>query len=391
MTASIFTIATSPTAIVRERALDHNVELLARWCERRGVMLAPHGKTTMTPEIFRRQLAAGAWGITVADVPQARIALAHGVARVLIANEVVDRVGLDWIVRTHADGPAVIALFVDSATGADALASAVRAAGVDTRVPVLVEVGRSGGRAGVRSTDRVVELARRLADSGAASLVGVAGFEGVFGPSAAGGDLGGVRSFLMDLRNAARALDAAGMFDPGAEEILLSAGGSAYFDLVVELLRDAVPRGRVLLRCGCYVTHDHGVYGELTPFAQRERRHGALQPALEVWGHVLSKPEAGLAIADVGRRHVSIDAGLPRLIEVRDGSGTPRELPSAVEVSGLNDQHAFLAGAGADALQVGDWVGFGISHPCTTFDKWRRIALVDDAYGVVDDLATQFP
>ena len=115
----------------------------------------------------------------------------------------------------------------------------------------------------------------------------------------------------------------------------------------------------------------------------------ALEPALELWAHVLSRPEQGLALACAGRRDVGFDADLPVPLRFRRPGG--QLVPAAgSRVSDLNDQHAYLALAPGTDLAPGDLVCLGVSHPCTTFDKWRVIPVVDDGYHVIDAVHTFF-
>ena len=68
----------------------------------------------------------------------------------------------------------------------------------------------------------------------------------------------------------------------------------------------------------------------------------------------------------------------------------PQPAPASWKITGMNDQHAYLAFAAGDAPQVGDLIGCGISHPCTTFDKWRVLFTVDDDYRVTGAIRTFF-
>ncbi|MDB5460602.1 MAG: alanine racemase, partial [Caulobacteraceae bacterium] len=348
-----------------------------------GVSLAPHAKTTMCPEIIRRQLDAGAWGITVASVSQAIALGADAGSRILIANEVVDPAAIAWLNTTlGASGPTTYC-YVDSVEGVERLA-----AGIDRGIlPVLLEVGIPDGRAGVRTAEEGLRVARKVAETPGLKLVGVGGFEGILGgverDAAAERD---VRQFLIRLRDLTGELLRSGLLTPEGE-IILTAGGSAYFDLVAdELARPIDGRAvRVVLRSGCYVTHDHGVYAALSPL--REPGH-AFRPAIEVVSTVLSCPEPGLAICDIGKRDVPFDAGLPKVLTiVPGGGGAPRNV-AGIELVRLNDQHGFLRCA--TKLEVGDLVTFGISHPCTAFDKWRVIPIVDDGLRIVELVHTTF-
>jgi D-serine dehydratase len=117
-----------------------------------------------------------------------------------------------------------------------------------------------------------------------------------------------------------------------------------------------------------------------------------LRAALEVWAVVQSCPEPGLAIVNAGKRDVSTDWGLPVVRKwLRAGDAAPQAAPEGWQIDKLNDQHAYLRfSADAAGPQVGDRVAIGISHPCTTFDKWRWMAVVDDSYTVVDAITTAF-
>jgi len=142
-----------------------------------------------------------------------------------------------------------------------------------------------------------------------------------------------------------------------------------------------------VLRSGCYLTHDHGEYAAMGPDA---RGLGpSLRPAIELWAPVLSCPEPGLALACAGRRDVAFDQGMPLPLRLRRPDGTI-EPASELSVTRLDDQHAYVNVQPGSELAPGDLICFGISHPCTTFDKWRVIPVVDDDYHVVDAVHTFF-
>jgi D-serine deaminase-like pyridoxal phosphate-dependent protein len=373
----------TPLMVVRESALAWNIELMAAYCRDHGVFLAPHAKTTMSPEIVRRQLAAGAWGVTVATVSQAIALGAQAGSRILIANEVIDPAAIAWLNSTIGGSGPTVYCYVDSLEGAERLARGI----TDGVLPVLLEVGLPQGRAGVRTREAGLDIARRIAASPNLRLVGVGGFEGILGGAtrdpAAEED---VRAFLRRLRSLAAELVDLGLCGHDGE-VILTAGGSAYFDLVAEELTQPLPgaAARVVLRSGCYVTHDHGAYAALSPFRDP---HAAFRPAIEVISTVLSCPEPGLAICDIGKRDVPFDAGLPTALAVVPGGDGFRQSADGLELVRLNDQHGFLACA--RELQVGDVVIFGVSHPCTAFDKWRVIPIVDDALRIVELAHTRF-
>ncbi|MCI0635851.1 MAG: hypothetical protein L0206_18330 [Actinobacteria bacterium] len=63
--------------------------------------------------------------------------------------------------------------------------------------------------------------------------------------------------------------------------------------------------------------------------------------------------------------------------------------PAGLAVTMLNDQHAYLHG-NCDGLAVGDWIGCGIPHPCTAFDEWRSLPLVNETYDFGEFVSTTF-
>lgn len=386
----------SPFAVLREASVDANIAAMQQWCTGHGVELAPHGKTTMSPGLFGRQLRAGAWGITVANPAQARVALAAGARRIFLANQVTDAAGISWLGAVRTEHPDLfLACYVDSLDGVALLEKGLASTlPGDARLDVLVEIGLTGGRTGARTDDEAVAIARAVGAGSRLRLVGVSGYEGV--AASLGGDQPtvAVAAFCRRLGALAERLLAEDLLRPSVEQpLILSAGGSAWFDEVVPALRAAQERlgevpSVVVLRSGAYVTHDHGLYGRVTP-ASRGGDGPALVPAFEVWGRVLSRPEPSRAIVDVGRRDAPFDQDLPLPLWRRPADGGARVALSA-RVVDLNDQHAFVDLPADEALAVGDWVGFGISHPCTAVDKWNLLLLLDERERIVDLLPTYF-
>lgn len=386
-----------PIMVLRETALATNVATMAAFARDAGVELAPHGKTTLAPSLFRRQLAAGAWGISVGTPSQVILARAFGVSRVFLANELVDPAAIAWVLAELDRDPGFeFLVYVDSVEGVRLLGAGLAARNTGGAAPsglgVLVEMGVRGGRTGCRTVEEALAVARAARGAGL-PLVGVAGYEGGIGHELTPAVLGDVRAFLEVMRSAASALVDAGLIAAGAPPIL-TAGGSVFFDEVAEVLRPELAGGRnprVLIRPGAYVSHDEGHYQELSPFtrpgADPRRR---LQPALEAWGQLVSVPEPGLALANVGRRDVSFDLGLPMPRRMRRPSTGAWLDASGARVTQLNDQHAFVSlPPGLDA-RPGDWMSFGISHPCTAFDKWHLLPVVDGDDRVVELVRTYF-
>ncbi|MDT7835893.1 alanine racemase [Aquabacterium sp. OR-4] len=396
-----------PAAVLKESALAHNAAWMRDFTQRAGVSLCPHGKTTMAPQLFQRQLDAGAWGLTAATAAHVRSYRRFGVPRILLANQLVGRADLDLVWRElEADPGFDFYALVDSAAGLALLQQALAQRPLARPLQLLLEVGVPGGRTGVRSLEEGLALGRLLHRAGPAiALRGVEAFEGVF----AGDDHARIELAVLGMVETvaalARAGCAEGWFAPG--EVLLSAGGSAFFDLAAQTLAavDASAAGRalrVVLRSGCSLVHDSLHYERMQ--ARMRQRAGALwgsgpglRHALEVWAHVQSVPEPGRAICTAGRRDLGTDAALPQpLAWYRPGVHSQAQpAPHGWRLSALNDQHAFLdaaadAGTGPAPLAVGDLIGFGVGHPCTTLDKWPLLHRVDDHYRVLGGIRTFF-
>ncbi|MFI6596051.1 alanine racemase [Nonomuraea sp. NPDC050536] len=341
-----------PVMVVRSDALEHNIATMAAFVRDHGMQLAPHVKTHMSGEIARRQLQAGAWGLTVATGRQAMAARGFGADRIMVANQILDPQGLRWAATELDEDPDFEFLsFADSRTGVDILAAHAG----ERPFQLLVELGHEGGRAGCRSLDALLDVAAYVQAVDGVELAGVAGYEGALQSADE------VRKYLDRLQEAVEYLR--------VRNPILTVGGSQWFDVIGREL--VATQARILLRSGAYVTHDDGYYRQRTPF---NRIEGELRPALEVFAHVLSTPEPGLAIIGMGKRDAPYDEGLP--IPRREG----------VTVVKMLDQHTIVHGD----LNVGEVVSFGISHPCTAFDKWRSLPLVDEDYNVVGTINTHF-
>lgn len=366
-----------PVAVLRDAAVAHNIAAVQAFADRNGARLCPHGKTSLSPELFTRQLAAGAWGMTAATAHHVRLYRRLGIERVFLANQLAGRADVDLVLGEVAADPGFdFYCLVDSA-------DAVAALGPPTSRPplqVLVETGAVGARAGARNVAQALAAARAAAGAGLA-LRGVETFEGV--RQTADEARAGAGAMIDLAVAAARAIAAEGLFADAP--VLLSAGGSAFLDLCAAKLPAEIggrPVERVI-RPGCYVTHDHGLYAALA-------RVPELKPAMEVWGAVLSVPEPELAVVGVGKRDVSHDSGPPVPLHVhRPGDAGPPRPAEAMAVASLWDQHLSLA-MPAGVLRVGDLVGFGISHPCATFDRWTALFTVDPGYRVTGAVTTLF-
>lgn len=378
-----------PALVLHREALEHNIRWMQKFVSDSGAELAPHGKTSMTPALFRRQLEAGAWGLTVATAVQTRAAYAHGVRRVLMANQLVGKPNMALIADLLADPAFEFHCMVDHPDNVADLGAYFASRGV--RLNVMIEYGVVGGRCGCRSEAEVLALAEAIGAQPALALTGIEGYEGVIHGDHA---ISGIRQFAASLVGLAMQLQDSGAF--AIAKPIITASGSAWYDLIAESFEARNAQGRFLsvLRPGSYVAHDHGIYKEAQccVLERRSDLHEGLRPALEVWAHVQSMPEPGFAVIALGKRDVAYDAGLPVPLKryKPEADLVTGDDVSACKVTAVMDQHAFMTVAPGVELRVGDVIAFGTSHPCLTFDKWRVGCLVDEGLRVVELMETCF-
>jgi len=378
-----------PAAVLYEDRLSHNLQWMQKFAAAYGVKLAPHGKTTMAPKLFLRQLQAGAWGITLATAPQTRVAREHGVRRVLMANQLVGKQNMA-IISKLLEGPQFeYYCLVDSAELIESLGRFFQDRG--QCLNVLLELGIQDGRTGIRNNHQLQAAIDALTQwRGHIALCGVEVYEGILKEEAP------IRQYVRHALEVADMLAEAKRF--ACSPVILSGAGSAWYDVVADVFSKAELEGpvEVVLRPGCYLTHDVGIYRAAQEQIQlrnpvvRDMGSGLL-PALQLWAYVQSVPEKTKAIITLGKRDAAFDSGLPTpSVLYRPGSARPQPAPAHWTLTGMMDQHAYLQIAEGDDIRVGDMIGFDISHPCLTFDKWRYLTVLNSEYRVVDVVATFF-
>jgi len=380
----------TPLIALDDAAMNANVATMSAWCAERGLEIMPHGKTTMAPALWKRQTDAGATGITLATMGQVRTGRDLGLDSIMLANAAVDPRSLAWLAGELADPDFRFVSWADSVETIEAMERGLLAAGAQGAVAVCVELGAAGGRTGARSIPQAVRVAERIAASPVLRLAGVAGYEGSLGHDRSDAALAAVRSYLEAQLELHAALGR--LYDDG--DLFVTAGGSAYFDVVADVWAGAARDGRTrfTLRSGAYIVHDDGFYRGISPFDE-----GAADPAgsprfvnaMHGWARVVSSPEPGLALVDGGKRDLPYDEGLPIPRAWRATSSDQWQALDA-EVSAMNDQHSYVRSE--QHLPIGSVVRLGLSHPCTAFDKWRVLPVVESADSdlVVDLVRTWF-
>lgn len=384
-----------PIAVLREDILLDNSAWMTRFLQGCDAAFAPHGKTTMSPELMRLQLHDGAWALTAATTHHVRAYRQWGARRIFMANQLVGDGEIKWIAAELARDPTFeFYCLVDSVDAGERLANGLGRCDASRPVNVLLEVGTPGGRAGVRSVAQGMDVAAAVSRRPQLRLCGVETFEGLFQTDADAVER--ARQMLQMAAELTWRCDRLGYF--AGDTILLSGGGSGLFDIAADVLaRTELSRpAKVVVRSGCYLVHDDGMYRDL--FAKLQQRvgdvaaqnPGGLRSALQVWALVQSKPEPGCMICNLGKRDVGFDCGQPQPLGwVRRGTTNILPIETECSVAAMNDQHAYVRGASLP-FQIGDMIGFGVSHPCTTLDKWKGLLTVNSQFEITGLVRTYF-
>jgi len=377
-----------PAAVIKKTALENNIRWMQSYADARGVSLAPHGKTTMTPWIFQAQQDAGTWAIGVGSAWQASAAMASGIQRVLMVNQLVGKANMQVVaqLKQHYRETDFICC-VDSEANVNALSAFFAAQNLV--LDVMVELGVPGGRCGCRTVEQGLVLAQKIAQLPGLRLRGLELYEGVLHGENPQPQVEAL------LRDAAKLACEMARYVNG--EFILTGAGTVWYDVVcnIWLAAEKPPECRIVIRPGCYITHDAGIYDDAQQQLKARDRvtcdiGGDLTSALELVAIVQSVPESDRAVVNFGKRDSAFDAGLPQPIaHYREGEALTLT-PGAITSTGIMDQHCMLQLAEGSDVQVGDILVFGTSHPCLTFDKWKTLLLVDDAYNVVEELDTLF-
>jgi D-serine deaminase-like pyridoxal phosphate-dependent protein len=331
----------SPALLLDIAALEHNIAAMAKWTADHHVGVRPHTKVHKCVEIARRQLAAGAVGLTTATVYEAEAMLAAAPPEVLIANEVV---GDDHLRRLGGAARSTsLVVAVDDAGNARQISAVAEAA--DVEIGVLVDVDVGMGRCGVRSVPDAVALAGEVRGLPGLRLRGVMGYEGHVVLERNPETRAQRAQAAMDLlATAVRAIE-----DAGHEVEIVSAGGTNTHDMTG--LHESVTE----LQAGTYAVMDTG-YAALVP---------RFEPVLSLQARVLSC-QAGTAVLDCGTKAIAVDV-------------TPPSLPPSVgAVREVHEEHLILDTAPGAALRLGEPVRIAVGYAGGTVN-------LHDAYYVVDD------
>jgi D-serine dehydratase len=383
-----------PAAVISSENMEHNLCWMQKFIERYNVKLAPHGKTTMSPKLFHKQLDHGAWAITLATAQQVQVAYSAGVRRVLMANQLVGKTNMTMIQQLLNNDPNFdFYCLIDSPTNIEQLGKFFNNNNPkQRRLQVLLEIGVNNGRTGIRNEEEEDIILNTLSKyQNSLALVGVELFEGILMEEQP------VRLMLQRAVACLQRLINSNQLSRTPP--ILTGAGSAWYDVVAEEFSKVGSTVDIILRPGCYLTHDIGMYHraqtrilEQNSIARDISHDGALRPAIQIWAYVQSIPENNQAIVTFGKRDAPFDSGFPiPALHYRSEWSKPIEIDNTkYQIINMNDQHAYLTCPSDHNLIVGDMIAFNIAHPCLTFDKWRKILLINNDYTVIDILDTYF-
>ncbi|PSW17602.1 amino acid deaminase [Photobacterium sanctipauli] len=378
-----------PAAVIKQQSLENNLKWMQQFANHHQVKLSPHGKTTMTPAFFEQQLEAGAWGVTVATAPHAQVAAEAGAKNIMMANQLVGKANMAMVKQTIEQYGVNFYCCVDSVANADQLHQYFSQH--DVKPNVLIEFGVEGGRCGCRNPEEVVALAKHVSQLDSLNLAGLEVYEGVIHGDNAEDD---IRQFLATTVKTVEKLAENKLITE--QHPIVTGAGSAWYDVVAESFA-ACQHLNAIIRPGCYLIHDTGIYQDAQDLvmarAQKNQGYacdlgGNLESALEVWAYVISRPEPNKAVIGLGKRDVAFDAGLP--IPERGYRDGAEIAVQGLVATAIMDQHTFVTVPEGSDLAVGDIIAFSTSHPCLTFDKWKYICVADEAHNVHQFVETCF-
>ncbi len=384
-----------PIAVLNENDIAKNAKWMQRFSEQANVLLAPHGKTSMAPELFKLQLDSGCWGMSLATIPQVVNAYHQGIKRVILANQLIGKFHGQQVLELLADKNFEFYCFVDSMENAHWLGEFF--ANTNTKLNILLEIGVQGGRCGWRDLTNIEHLVAAINRYPHLNIAGISFYEGVIH-----GDNAETKivEFIDEIKQLFVHLKGTNAFHQ--DEVIITGAGSAWYDVVAKQLTSDTKNLNFtpIIRPGCYLIHDTGIYQDAqNTVVQRsqlacdisDEMGSGLTSSLTVWAYVYSIPEPGLAIIGLGKRDAAFDAGLPTPeLHYRPGNKTPQKSNANWQVTKIMDQHCMMTIDASDDIKPGDIISFSTSHPCLTLDKWRKISIINDDYKVIKQIATYF-
>ena len=344
----------TPALVVDLDQLERNLACAARYASDHELALFPHAKTHKTLEIARRQLHAGAAGVTVAKSEEAAVFAGELGTPLILHYPIVGPEKVEPVSVLAAAVPLTIA--VDSLAAAEPLAAELRRRGLEAEALVELDVGLA--RTGVASAAEAAELGGAIESlGGGLAVAGISCYpghlrHGVADPAA------GMAAVAARLAEAIELFDRAGL-----RRARVSGGSTA---TLFESHRTAMTE----LRPGNYALLDR---------AEAQGEFGLGDCALRVQATVVSTSVPGRFVIDAGAKTLS-EAGPPAGLAGFGAIVGEDEL----ELVALSEEHGHGVVPGGEVpLRVGDRVEVIPNHACTC------VNLHDVLYGVRDGVVAK--
>lgn len=337
----------TPSILIDVDRMEGNIRRMQNVCTEHGVQLWPHIKTHKCVEILKRQLAAGAAGITCAKIGEAEAMLPSGVKRIFVAHSIVAPEAGPRL-RALQENLDQLLVAVTSKAQAEHLEKVIAGAGIKVDVMMAYDTGL--GREGARSIEQIKEMRDYVEASPHFELKGVYSHEGHCYRSTPETMNEVIDSVYTTLREVMDALD---------RDILLAPGCS------VSAARMATKPGVNWVRPGAYPLGDLSLAYRLSLMPWESA-------AATVYTTVVDRPTDDLALIDAGSKTFSGD---------KTADGTSGRCRDNVEmaVQGVNEEHGYVRGPEATPLKIGERLQFVPAHVC------GMINMHDQVYAVRGD------
>lgn len=333
----------TPSLIVDLDLFNKNIQFMSEFFRDKPVNLRPHCKTHKSVEIAKRQLEAGANGITCAKVSEAEVFAANGIKNILIANQIVGAVKIDRLTDLANQCDLIVA--VDSAQNILDLQTAAEKKSVHLGVLIEIEIGM--GRCGVADGETIVRLAQLVMNSRNLQFMGLQAYEGhlVLTPDKTERELK-VRAAMQKVADNYDLL-----IHSGIPVEIVSGGGTGTFDITSE----CYPFNEI--QAGSYVFMD-STYKNIQP---------VFKNALYVLSSIVSRPSSDRLITDIGLKSVTKEFGWPQLLNI-----------NGAEFQYLSEEHGVMKLISPDQVscKAGDRVKYLPSHCCTTVNLHDFIYII---------------
>ncbi len=327
----------TPCLLLDLDAAQANIRKMADYFVGRPCKLRPHAKTHKLPQIARWQLEAGAIGITCGKAQDAVAFAKAGIQRILVANQVVDRMKIEELANLAEWNE--ITLCLDNEENAVMISDIAEKRGI--KLGVLVEVDIGLKRCGLPPGKPTLDFVRKIDDLRGIQFKGLMGYEGAL--------------FLVNeeekqkicLRRLNRLIETKNLLEQSSIEVKeVSSGGSNTYCIT------GCHPGITDIQPGSYVTMDTW-----------NKQHGqSFDFAVTILTTVISRSGQNKAIIDAGLKAVSIDHDMPQIIN-----------DSHIRIEALNEEHGkLILNTPHHDLKVGDRLEIIPSHGCTTIPLYTK-------------------